>query len=67
MVEWFNDRSPHHLEPAAQIIPDSDTQFVAGLGEAQKSIAAIPADLTPVRQTRIYRKSSEVSENHAGG
>ena len=31
MVEWFNDRSPHHLEPAAQIIPDCDTQFVAGL------------------------------------
>ena len=47
MVEWFNDRSPHHLEPAAQIILDCDTQFVAGLGKAQKSVAAIPADLTP--------------------
>ena len=46
MVERFNDRGPHHLEPAAQIIPDRDAQFVTRLGEAQEPIMGLPAGLT---------------------
>ena len=45
MVEWFNDRCPHHFKPAAQIIPDRDAKFVTGLGEAEERVATIPADL----------------------
>ena len=45
MVERFNDRRPHHFEPAAQIIPDRDAKFVTGLGEAEERVAAIPSDL----------------------
>jgi hypothetical protein len=45
VFEPFDDGVPRDLEPAAQIIPDRDAKLVAGLGEAQKSIAAIAADI----------------------
>jgi hypothetical protein len=48
MVERFNDRCPHYFEPAAQIIPDRDAQFVTGLGEAEERIAAVPAVLSQI-------------------
>ena len=38
---------PHHLEPAAQIIPDRDPEFVAGFGQAEECVAAIAADIAP--------------------
>src|SRR3954469_13733483 len=37
--------APRHLESAAQIVPDRDAEFIASLGEAQKSIAAVTADV----------------------
>ena len=36
---------PTTFKSAAQIMPDRDPEFVAGLGEAQKSIAAVSADV----------------------
>ena len=45
MVERFNDHCPHYFEPAAQEIPDCDTEFVACLREAEERVAAIPSDL----------------------
>src|SRR3954452_19468842 len=45
LVERLDECVAHHLEPAAQIIPDRDAEFVAGLGEAQESITAVAADL----------------------
>jgi len=45
MVEWFDDRMPGDLEPAAQIISDRDAQFVTGFREAEESIAAIATDV----------------------
>ena len=47
VVEWFDDRMPGNLEPATQIIPDRDAQFVTGFRETEESIAAIPTDITP--------------------
>ena len=47
MVERFNDRVPHDFEPAAQIIPERDAQFVTRLGETEESITTIPADVAP--------------------
>jgi hypothetical protein len=47
MVKRFNDRMPRHPEPAAQIIPDLDTELVAGLDETEEGIATIPADVAP--------------------
>ena len=47
MVERFNDGGPHHPEPVTQIIPYRDTQLIAGLREARKSVPAIPADAAP--------------------
>ena len=44
-VEWLNDDVPRHLEPAAQMVPDRNAQFVASLGKTQKSIAEITADV----------------------
>ena len=35
VIERFDDRVPDDFEPAAQIIPDRDAKFVAGLGEAE--------------------------------
>lgn len=46
MVERLNDRGAGHFEPAAQIIPERDAQFVTGLGEAEERVTAIPSDLT---------------------
>src|SRR3954470_14273949 len=43
MVERFDECVAHHLESAAQIIPDREAEFVAGLGEAQKSVTAVAA------------------------
>ena len=45
MVERLNEDVPRHLEPAAQIVPDRDAKLIAGLGETQKRIAAIAADI----------------------
>src|SRR3954463_13868065 len=45
VVEWFDECVPRHLEPAAQIVPDRDAEFVAGLGKAQEGIAAVAADI----------------------
>src|SRR3954453_4806192 len=45
LVERLDECVAHHLEPAAQIIPDRDAEFVAGLGEAQESITAVAADI----------------------
>src|SRR5690242_13580065 len=45
MVERFDECMPRDLESGAQIVPDCDAEFVAGLGQAQKSIAAIAADI----------------------
>lgn len=36
---------PGDLEPATQIIPDRDAEFVTSLGEAEEGIAAIAADV----------------------
>ena len=47
MVERCNDRVPHDIEPAAQIIPDRDAQFVTRLGETEESVAAVPSDSAP--------------------
>ena len=47
MVEWFDDRLPGEPEPAAQIIPERDAQFVTRLEETEESIAAVPADVAP--------------------
>ena len=44
MVERFNDRVPRLLEPAAQIVPDRDAEFVAGPDETEEGVATIPAD-----------------------
>ena len=43
MVEWFDDCVPGDFEPATQIIPERDAQFVTRLGKTEKSIAAVPA------------------------
>src|SRR3954451_21326478 len=45
LVERLDECVAHHLEPAAQIIPDRDAEVVAGLGEAQESITAVAADI----------------------
>src|ERR1700676_570197 len=45
MVERLNDRVSRYLEPAAQIVPDRDSELVAGLNETEESIATIPADV----------------------
>lgn len=45
MVERLNDPVSRHLESAAEIVPDRDTEFVACLGETQESIAAVAADI----------------------
>jgi hypothetical protein len=37
MVERPDDTVPGYLEPVAEIIPDDDTEFAAGLGKAQES------------------------------
>src|SRR3954462_2341871 len=47
VVERLDECVPCHLEPAAQIVPDRDAEFVAGLGEAEKGVAAVAADLAP--------------------
>src|SRR5665213_3340514 len=47
MVERFDDRVPGDFEPAAQIIPDRDAQFVTRLEETEESIAAVAADVAP--------------------
>ena len=47
MIERSKDDVSRHPEPAAQIIPDRDAEFVAGLGEAQERVAAIAADIAP--------------------
>src|SRR3984957_8268156 len=44
-VKWLNQPVPGHLQPAAQIIPHRYAELVASLGEAQKRIAAIAADI----------------------
>src|SRR4051812_49933319 len=45
MVERLDECVAGNLESAAQIIPDRDAEFVAGLGEAQESITAVAADI----------------------
>src|ERR1700738_3373727 len=45
VVERFDDRVPHHLEPAAQIIPDGDAEFVTCFGETEESVTAVPSDV----------------------
>ncbi len=40
-------RVPHDFEPAAQIIPDRDAQFVTRLRETEESVAAVPPDVAP--------------------
>jgi hypothetical protein len=47
VVERLDECVPRHLEPAAQIVPDRDAEFVAGLDQAQKGVAAVAADLAP--------------------
>ena len=47
MVQGFDDRVPDNFEPAAQIIPERDAQFVARLGKTEECIAAVPADVAP--------------------
>jgi hypothetical protein len=44
MVERLDDPVSGHLERAGQIVPDCDAELVAGLGEAQESVATIAAD-----------------------
>ena len=38
MVERCNDQVPHDFEPAAQIIPNRDAQFVTRLRETEESV-----------------------------
>src|SRR5690349_10593614 len=45
MVERFDECVSRDLESAAQVVPDRDAEFVAGLGKAQKSIPAVAADI----------------------
>ena len=47
MVKRLNNNVPGRPEPAAQIILDRDAELVAGLGETQKRIPAITADIAP--------------------
>ena len=45
MVERLEECMPGDPESAAQIIPDRDAKLVAGLGQAEESIAAIATDV----------------------
>src|SRR4051812_50016747 len=40
-----NERLACHVEPAAQVIPERDALLGTGLGQTEKSIAAIASDL----------------------
>src|SRR3954454_20718641 len=40
-----NERLACHVEPAAQVIPERDALLGTGLGQTEKSIAAVAADL----------------------
>src|SRR5208282_683925 len=53
MVERLNKPVPGHLQPAAKIIPHRDAQLVAGLGETQKRIATIAADIAARPRTDL--------------
>ena len=43
----FDDHVSHHLEPAAQIIPDRDAEFVTRFGETEESVTAVSSDVAP--------------------
>src|SRR5271166_2209700 len=45
MLQRLDDGVPSDFEPAPQIIPDREADFVTGLGETKERIAAITADL----------------------
>src|SRR6202789_1366872 len=47
MVECFDRDIPRHLEPAAEIIPDRDEELIAGLGQTEECIAAVPTNVAP--------------------
>jgi hypothetical protein len=64
MVERFDQGMPYDPESAARIIPNRDAEFVAGLGQAQKSIAAVAADVA-ARPGADLAPRSAGSENPA--
>src|SRR5258708_34513789 len=45
MVERLDDGVYRHPEPASEVVPDRDAEFVTGLAETEECIAAIAADL----------------------
>jgi hypothetical protein len=45
MIERLKEPVPRHLEPAAQIVPDSDAKLFAGLDETKKCITAVATDI----------------------
>jgi hypothetical protein len=53
MVERFDDCVSGDFEPAAQIIPERDAQFVARLGKTEKSIAAVSANVAACARTDL--------------
>ena len=58
MVERFDKCVARDLEPAAQILPDRDAEFVAGLGETEKSVAAVAADVAACPGTAQASRTS---------
>src|SRR5882757_1624761 len=45
MVERLDDDVSGHSEPASEVIPNRDAEFVTGLPETEECVAAIAADL----------------------
>ena len=53
MVEWCDDCVPGDFQPATQVIPDRDAEFVTRLHKAEECISAIPADLASVLRDNL--------------